>query len=96
MNNIHPQIQIYKSELIQHLAPQVIEIEDDSHLHAGHSGHTSEGASHLRLFIVSDQFAGLSRVARHRLVYDILGSWMKKNIHALVINAKTPSENENN
>ena len=51
MNNIHPQIQIYKSELIQHLAPQVIEIEDDSHLHAGHSGHTSEGASHLRLFI---------------------------------------------
>jgi BolA protein len=47
------------------------------------------------MLIVSEKFAGLTRVARHRLVYDILGSWMKTNIHALVINTKTPSENEN-
>ena len=95
MNTIHPQILIYEQELKKYLEPQIIQIDDDSHHHAGHAGPTSEGASHLRMLIVSEKFAGLTRVARHRLVYDILGSWMKTNIHALVINAKTPSENEN-
>ena len=95
MNTIHPQILIYEQELKKYLEPQIIQIDDDSHHHAGHAGHTSEGASHLRMLIVSEKFAGLTRVARHRLVYDILGSWMKTNIHALVINAKTPAENEN-
>jgi BolA family transcriptional regulator, general stress-responsive regulator len=96
MTTKHPQIAIYERELIAHFEPQYIQIDDDSHHHAGHSGHSSEGASHLRLTIVSEKFAGLSRVQRHRLVYDTLGVWMKNNIHALVINAKTPSENEKN
>ncbi len=92
MSEIHPQIVLYESELKHHLEPQFIQIIDDSHLHAGHVGHTSAGASHLTLNIVSDKFTGLSRVQRHRLVYHILSSWMKADIHALVINAKTPSE----
>jgi BolA protein len=92
MTNSHPQIQLYEAALIKHLEPESIEMIDDSHLHAGHAGHSSRGASHLTLHIVSTKFNGLNRVARHRLVYDILGSWMKSDIHALVINAKTPSE----
>jgi len=95
MPAIHPQIFLYEAELKKQLQPQSIQIIDDSHLHAGHAGHTSAGASHLTLHLVSDRFVGLSRVQRHRLVYDILSSWMKTDIHALVINAKTPSENEN-
>ncbi len=92
MTQIHPQIEIYNNLLVEHLQPDSIEIVDDSHQHAGHAGHTSAGASHLTVHLVSDKFHGLSRVARHRLVYDILDTWMKSHIHALVINAKTPSE----
>jgi BolA family transcriptional regulator, general stress-responsive regulator len=92
MSQIHPQIEIYQKILVENLQPSSIEIVDDSHQHAGHAGHNSAGASHLTLNVVSDKFTGLSRVARHRLVYDVLGNWMKSHIHALVINAKTPSE----
>jgi BolA protein len=92
MKQIHPQIEIYQHILVENLQPYSIEIVDDSHQHAGHVGHTSAGASHLTVNVVSDKFTGLSRVARHRLVYDVLGNWMKTHIHALVINAKTPSE----
>ncbi len=92
MTQIHPQIEIYRNILVEHLQPLSIDIVDDSHMHAGHAGHNSAGASHLTLHIVSEKFTGLSRVARHRLVYDVLGNWMKSDIHALVINAKTPSE----
>lgn len=95
MTPIHPQIKIYEEQLRDRLQPLSLEIVDDSHLHAGHVGHSSAGASHLTVHIVADQFSGLSRVARHRLVYDILSPWMKSDIHALVINAKTSLENEN-
>jgi BolA protein len=95
MTPIHPQIKIYEEQLRDRLQPLSLEIVDDSHLHAGHAGHSSAGASHLTVHIVADQFNGLSRVARHRLVYDILSPWMKSDIHALVINAKTSLENEN-
>ena len=92
MTQIHPQIEIYKNILAEHLLPLSIEIIDDSDHHAGHAGHHSAGASHLTLHLVSNKFTGLSRVARHRLVYDVLDIWMKSHIHALVINAKTPTE----
>lgn len=92
MTKIHPQIEIYQNILVENLQPYSIDIVDDSHQHAGHAGHTSTGASHLTVNVVSDKFTGLSRVARHRLVYDVLGNWMKTHIHALVINAKTPLE----
>jgi BolA family transcriptional regulator, general stress-responsive regulator len=81
MTQIHPQIEIYQKILAEQLQPYSIEIIDDSHQHAGHAGHNSAGASHLTLHVVSDKFT-----------YDILGDWMKSHIHALVINAKTPSE----
>jgi len=68
-----------------------IEIEDESHLHAGHAG-AKGGAGHFRVRLVSPRFAGLGTVARHRLVYDALRDWMPHRIHALSIDARTPEE----
>ena len=92
--SVHPQIVVYQQVLTEKLQPDSIAIIDESDQHAGHAGHNGGGASHLRLHIVGAAFEGLSRLARHRLVYDILNPWMPHEIHALVINAKTPSENE--
>ncbi len=73
------------------LAPLDCQIEDESHLHAGHAGAAS-GGGHYRLRVVSDRFAGLSKVARHRLVYDCLREMMLKDIHALAMTLLTPDE----
>lgn len=73
------------------LAPVTIEIIDDSAKHAGHAG-AKGGGGHFRLAIVSPRFAGCRTMERHRLVYDALGPLMKREIHALSINAKTPDE----
>ncbi|MBS0370314.1 MAG: BolA family transcriptional regulator [Proteobacteria bacterium] len=73
------------------LAPSAIELIDDSHLHAGHAGARS-GGGHYRLAIVSAAFSGKNTVARHRLIYDTLGDLMRREIHALAIQARTPDE----
>jgi BolA protein len=73
------------------LDPLSIEIIDDSALHAGHAGARS-GGGHYRLTIVSPRFAGLGTVARHRLIYETLGDLMKRDIHALAIEARTPDQ----
>lgn len=72
------------------LAPQSLEVLDDSHLHAGHAG-AREGR-HFTVHITSPRFAGLSRVARHRLVYDSLGPLAQQGVHALAIVAQAPDE----
>ena len=72
------------------LAPTTLDVQDDSHLHAGHAG-AREGR-HFSVRIVSARFEGLSRVARHRLVYDALHSLMPRGIHALAIDARVPDE----
>jgi BolA protein len=69
-------------------APTELAVQDDSHLHAGHAG-AREG-SHFSVRIRSARFAGLTPVARHRLVYDVLGDWMRQGIHALAIDARAP------
>ena len=73
------------------LQPQVLEISDDSAQHAGHAG-AKGGGGHFRLTIVAQSFAGLSTMARHRMVYQALGEMMKREIHAMSITAKTPAE----
>ncbi len=78
-------------ERLDTLAPQSIEIIDDSALHAGHAGSRS-GGGHFRLTIVSPRFTGCATMQRHRLVYDALGVLLKTEIHALSITAKTPDE----
>ena len=76
------------------LLPAKLEVQDDSHLHAGHAG-AKEGR-HFSVRVVSEAFNGLSRVARHRLIYDALKRQLEGdaggNIHALAIDARTPSE----
>lgn len=74
-------------ERLQALAPTQLDIIDESHFHAGHAG-SKDGASHFRIVIRSDQFAGLSTLARHRLVYDRVHDLMPYPIHALAIDAK--------
>ncbi len=72
------------------LAPENIEVQDDSHLHAGHAG-AREGR-HYTVRLCSAAFNGLTRVARHRLVYDSLGPLADQGVHALAIVAKAPGE----
>ncbi|WP_426175250.1 BolA family protein [Massilia sp. TWR1-2-2] len=73
------------------LQPSVLELTDESHLHAGHAGAAS-GGGHYRLRIVARQFEGLRLVMRHRLVYDSVHDMMHTEIHALAITALAPSE----
>ena len=78
-------------EVLQHaLSPIALEVQDDSHLHAGHAG-AREGR-HFTVRVVSAAFNGLSRVARHRLVYDAARTLIAEGIHALAIEARTPDE----
>jgi BolA protein len=76
--------------LQQALLPTALEVQDDSHLHAGHAG-AREGR-HFTVRVVSAAFNGLSRVARHRLVYDSARTLFAEGIHALAIEARTPDE----
>ncbi len=77
--------------LQEQLTPSVLELVDESHLHAGHAGAAS-GGSHYRVTIVAPAFAGLNLVRRHRLVYDSVHFMMAQEIHALAITALTPEE----
>ncbi len=73
------------------LGPVSLEIEDESHRHAGHAG-ARDGRGHFKVEVVSDAFAGLGLIARHRLVYGALDSLMTSDIHALSIKARSPAE----
>ena len=75
------------------LKPQRLQLEDESHRHAGHAGAAS-GRGHFRVAIVSTAFEGLAPLARHRRVYEALGPLMQTDIHALSIEALTPTEAE--
>jgi BolA protein len=72
------------------LEPSRLEVLDDSHLHAGHAGAREGG--HYTVRLTSARFSGLTRLARHRLVYDSLGPLAALGVHALAIVAKAPDE----
>lgn len=71
--------------------PAHLEVEDQSHLHRGHEG-ARGGASHFRVLVVSDRFAGMNAVARQRAIYAAVGAAMGREIHALAMAALTPRE----
>jgi BolA protein len=79
-----------EAELRTALQPHALEVLDDSHLHAGHAG-ALEG-SHFTVRLTSERFDGMSRVARHRLIYDALRQLIPSGIHALAIEARAPGE----
>lgn len=70
--------------------PTELAVLDDSHLHAGHAGAREGG--HYTVRLRTARFAGLSRLQRHRLVYDALAAWMQRGIHALAIDARAPDD----
>jgi BolA protein len=76
--------------LTARLAPVSLEIRDDSAKHAGHAGAREGG--HFSVVVVSDQFAGRTRMQRHQLVYQAVSELMRTDIHALSIQARTPQE----
>jgi len=75
-------------------APEVLVIEDESHLHAGHAG-AQGGQSHFRVRIVAEAFRGVNPVGRHRLVYAAVDEMLKTDIHALAIDASPPPPGRN-
>ncbi|RZT42251.1 BolA family protein [Cupriavidus agavae] len=75
------------------LDPSHVHVHDDSAAHAGHAGAAS-GGGHYNVLIVSERFAGQSRVARHRMVYDALRELFPAQIHALAVSAYTEQENQ--
>lgn len=78
-------------ERLSALHPDELEVVDESHLHRGHPG-ARDGRGHFRVRIVSDLFAGLPRLARHRRVYAAVGDLMVSDIHALNIEALSGNE----
>lgn len=72
------------------LEPVALVVRDDAHLHVGHAGAREGG--HFSVRIVSARFTGLTRVARHRLVYDAVQRRIPSGIHALAIEARAPDE----
>lgn len=73
------------------LAPESLEVVDESHLHVGHAG-ARDGRGHFRIKIACRQFSGQSRLARHRMVYAALEDMMEADIHALAIEANSGNE----
>jgi len=71
-----------------------VEVIDESHLHVGHAGAREGGQSHFRVVVVSAEFVGLPRVARQRIINDILREELAGPIHALAMKTLTPDEAE--
>lgn len=74
--------ELLRTRLSEALQPSLLDVIDESHLHAGHAG-ASGGAKHFALQIASRQFAGKNRVAQQRLVYAAVSDLMPHPIHAL-------------
>jgi BolA family transcriptional regulator, general stress-responsive regulator len=79
-------------KLTQGLNPERLDIVDESDRHKGHAGAREGGESHFRVYIVAEGFTGKSRVARHRMVYDLLGEEFAAGVHALAVQALAPGE----
>lgn len=84
--------EIIQQKINARLSPSVLEVTDESHLHAGHAGAREGGESHFRILVVSEQFEGVSRVARQRMINDILREELDGPIHALAMKTLTPAE----
>jgi BolA family transcriptional regulator, general stress-responsive regulator len=86
-----PALEDIEQRMLERFPDARLRVSDDSHLHAGHAG-SAGGAGHFTVEIVSQAFTGLTRVARHRLVYDAVADWMPHRVHALIVKAATPAE----
>lgn len=80
------------AKLTAALAPERLEVIDESHQHHGHGGWREGGETHFRLKIVSQAFAGKTRLERHRLVNAAVTEELAERVHALAIEARAPNE----
>ena len=81
-----------RTVLMASLAPTRLDIINESEMHAGHRGSPGTGESHFRILVVSASFAGKSRVARHRMVNDLLAAELKQGVHALALATYIPED----
>ena len=77
--------------LYQALEPVQLDVEDESHRHAGHEG-ARDGRGHFRVRIVAAEFSGMPLIKRHQRVYAALGELMRTDIHALALETRAPGE----
>jgi BolA protein len=81
-----------RNTLATGLAPERLEVIDESALHAGHAGGVPGKTTHVRVRVVSAAFSGKSRIERHRLVNNLMAPEIEAGLHALAIEARAPEE----
>ncbi len=81
-----------KAKLEAGLDPIRLEIEDESHRHAGHGGAREGGQTHYRIQVAAARFAGKGRIERHRMVYALLADEIAQGVHALALQTQAPDE----
>ena len=79
-------------KLTAEFAPRELTVTDDSHKHHGHAGWREGGETHFSVAVLSQAFAGKSRIERHRLINAALAEELAGGVHALAISAKAPGE----
>ena len=81
-------------KLKEAFTPESIDVRRRMHLHEGHAGHRPGGQSHFRVYIVSQAFAGKSRIDRHRMINAVLADDLAGGVHALAIHASAPGSEQ--
>ena len=81
-----------EKKLTERFTPVRLRVIDESHKHLGHVGWRAGGGTHFRVEIISPAFAGRSRVARQRMVYEVLAAELAEGVHALELVTLTPEE----
>ena len=85
-----------EEKLTEAFHPESLNVVDESHLHAGHSGARPGGETHFRVSVVSESFTGKSRVERHRMVNVVLAEELADRVHALAVHPSAPGEGGRN
>jgi BolA protein len=85
-----------EEKLTKAFQPETLSIVDESHLHAGHAGSRPGGETHFRVTLVSNAFAGKSRIERHRMVNSVLKEELAGSVHALAVHPSAPGEGDRN
>jgi BolA protein len=83
---------LIEQKLNEAFRPDSLEVIDESDQHHGHAGHNEAGETHFRVYIVSQAFAGKSRIERHRMINAVLAADLAGGVHALAIHADAPGE----
>lgn len=83
-----------EAKLTAAFRPHRLEVMDESERHRGHAGWREGGETHFRVTVVSESFAGQSRLERQRAVYSALVEELAGGVHALQVVARTPEEDE--